>query len=391
MNAPLTGVRIIDLTELLPGPYATQLFVDLGAEVIKIERPGTGDGGRTLSPGMFAAVNRGKYSVCLDLKQDAGRAVLHQLAAQADVLIEGYRPGVTQRLGVDYASLRALNPRLIYVSLTGYGQTGPLAQRPGHDINFLAAAGIIGLSGVPDGPPVHSIGAPVGDLAGSMFAVVAVLGALLQRQQSGEGQFLDVSITDALVSWMAPRIGVYQHGHRDAAETRREILTRPAYGVFATADEKYLTLAALETPFWKRLVQVLELPALAVAELDAYPARVAKTAEIATALSERLRTRPLAHWAGLLAQHDIPFSTVPDIAQVLDDPHFRARGLFGANANGAFVHFPVAMNGVGQAAAIAPASAPKLGEHSDAVLAKFGVSAEDISRLHKQASSAGNS
>ena len=197
-EAPLAGIRIIDLTALLPGPYATQLFVDLGAEVIKIERPDGGDGARTLSPGMFASVNRGKQSLCLDLKQEAGREILRQLVQQADVLMEGYRPSVTKRLGVDYASLHALNPQLIYVSLTGYGQTGPLAQRPGHDINYLAAAGIIGLSGTPDGPPVHEIGAPVGDLAGSMFAVVAVLGALLQRSQRHEGQYLDVSITDAL-------------------------------------------------------------------------------------------------------------------------------------------------------------------------------------------------
>jgi len=379
-NAPLAGVRIIDLTELLPGPYATQLFVDLGAEVIKIERPGTGDGGRALSPGMFAAVNRGKQSLCLDLKQDAGRAVLHQLAAQADVLIEGYRPGVTKRLGVDYASLHALNPRLVYASLTGYGQTGPLAQRPGHDINFLAAAGIVGLSGVPGGPPVHDIGAPVGDLAGSMFAVIAVLGALLQRKQSGQGQFLDVSITDALVSWMAPRIGVYQHGHGDAASLRREILTRPAYGIFATADDKYLALAAVETSFWKRLVQVLELPALAVPALDTYPARVAKTAEIAAALRERLRTQTLAHWASLLAQNDIPFSTVPDIAQVLDDPHFQARGLFGANENGAFVHFPVAMTGVTGTNHASPA----LGQHTEAILMKIGLSLSEIDQLRDQ-------
>lgn len=245
-------------------------------------------GGRALSPGMFASVNRGKQSLCLDLKQDAGRAVPHQLAAQADVLIEGYRPGLTQRLGVDYASLQVLNPRLIYASLTGYGQTGLLAQRPGHDINFLAAA-----------------------------------------------------------------------------------------------DGKYLTLAALETAFWKRLVQVLELPELAVAELDTYPARVAKTDEIAAALGSRLRMHTLAHWAALLAQNDIPFSTVPDISWVLDDPHFQARGLFGANADGVFVHFPVAMRGVNHTVGN-ESSAPNLGEHSDAILAKFGVSVEDIKRLHQQ-------
>jgi crotonobetainyl-CoA:carnitine CoA-transferase CaiB-like acyl-CoA transferase len=382
VQAPLAGIRIIDLSELLPGPFATQACADLGAEVIKIERPGTGDGARALSPGMFAAMNRGKRSLCLDLKQPAGRAALHRLAAQADVLIEGYRPGVTRRLGIDYPTLQALNPRLIYLSLSGYGQHGPLAQRPGHDLNFLAAAGIVGLSGTPDGPPDHTIGAPVGDLAGSMYALTALLGALLQRQHSGLGQFLDVSISDALVGWMAPRIGVHQQGHGDAAATRREILTRPTYGVFAAADGKYLTLAALETPFWQRLVRALALSELDVPALESYPARVEKTADIAAALAARLRTQPLAHWAALLAAHDIPFSTVPDIGELLADPHFRARGLFGVNAQGAFVHFPVAMAGVDRAAA-EQANPPRLGEHGAAILGEFGYTTGEIEQLRQ--------
>ena len=381
MPAPLAGVRIVDLSELLPGPYATQLLVDLGAEVIKIERPGVGDNVRALSPGVFASVNRGKRSLCLDLKHDEGRAVLRRLATRADVLVEGYRPGVVKRLGIDYDSLRLLNPRLIYASVTGYGQTGPLAQRPGHDVNYLAAAGIVALSGEPDGPPVHDIGAPVGDLAGSMFTVVAVLGALFQRSHTGVGQYLDVSITDALVSWMSPRIGVHlASDHNDAGATKHEVLTRPAYGLFESADGKYLTLAALETPFWRRLVQALQLTEFAGPELEEYRARVERTAEIAAALRTCFRSRPLAHWVGLLAQHDVPFSTVPDISEVLADPHFRARGLFVAGAGGPFVRFPVPMTGV--AGTIRPV--PTLGEHTDSILEDFGFDASEIKRLHEQ-------
>jgi crotonobetainyl-CoA:carnitine CoA-transferase CaiB-like acyl-CoA transferase len=222
----------------------------------------------------------------------------------------------------------------------------------------------------------------VGDLAGSMYALTALLGALLQRQHSGRGQFLDVSISDALVGWMAPRIGVHQQGHGDAAATRREILTRPAYGVFAAADGKYLTLAALETPFWQRLVRALALSELDVPELESYPARVENTAAIAAALAARLRTQPLAHWAALLAEHDIPFSTVPDIAELLADPHFRARGLFGVNAQGAFVHFPVAMTGVDRVAA-EQANPPRLGEHGDAILGEFGYTTGEIIQLRQ--------
>ncbi len=383
MPAPLAGVRIIDLTELLPGPYATQLLADLGADVVKIERPGVGDNGRVLSKGLFGSVNRGKRSLSLDLKHDDGRAVLRRLATDADVLVEGYRPGVVKRLGVDYDSLRLLNPRLIYASLTGYGQTGPIAQRPGHDVNYLAAAGIVALSGDPDGPPVHDFGAPVGDLAGSMFTVVAVLGALFQRSKSdsGAGQYLDVSITDALVSWMSPRIGVHMaSGHSDALATKHEILTRPAYGLFECADGKHLTLAALETPFWRRLVQALHLTEFAGPEWEALSARVKRTPEIADVLRTCFRSRPLAHWINVLAQHDIPFSTVPDISEVLADPHFRARGLYVEGAGGTFVRFPVPMTGVvGTSRQV-----PILGEHTDSILEDFGFDPLEIKRLHER-------
>ncbi|MBN4747288.1 CoA transferase, partial [Pandoraea nosoerga] len=153
-------------------------------------------------PGLFAAVNRGKQSVVIDLKSEAGRRQFRELVAGADVMVEGFRPGVAQRLGVDYASLAELNPRLIYASLTGYGQVGVMADQPGHDLNYLAASGVLGLLPPPEPGRPHGIGLPVGDLAGSMFAVVSVLAALMQRQRSGRGQYLDVSITDALSHWM---------------------------------------------------------------------------------------------------------------------------------------------------------------------------------------------
>ncbi|MFP5476993.1 MAG: CoA transferase, partial [Gammaproteobacteria bacterium] len=179
---PLAGITVLDFSELLPGPFFTQMLAEMGAEVIKVERPPHGDNARRLGPGGFEAVNRGKKSVLLDLKDEAGRARAHALLAGADVLVESYRPGVMTRLGLDHASLQAAHPRLVYVSLSGYGQDGPWAQLPGHDINYLAAAGVMALSGEPGGPPAPGFGLPAADLCGAMYALSATLAALLQRQ-----------------------------------------------------------------------------------------------------------------------------------------------------------------------------------------------------------------
>lgn len=333
MQSPLAGVRVVDLSELLPGPYATQLLGDLGADVIKVERPG-GDNARAILPGLFAAVNRGKDSIVVDLKTEEGVRRLHGLIADADVLVEGFRPGVARRLSVDYPTLSAINPRLIYVSLSGYGQAGAMADQPGHDLNYLAASGVLGLHPTPEPGRPYGIGLPVGDLAGSMFAVVSVLAALMQRQTSGRGQYLDVAITDALKHWMTPRLGVLLH------DGPGQMHQRPAYGLFVCADGGTLVLGAIEDHFWRRLVAALGLDALAGPEFATYRQRQARHEAIQAQLEAVFRTEPLAVWLDRLQAHDVPANGVTLPETMLDDPEDR---VLGRNGDDLIARFPVVM------------------------------------------------
>ena len=333
MQSPLAGVRVVDLSELLPGPYATQLLGDLGATVIKVERPG-GDNARAILPGLFAAVNRGKDSIVIDLKTEDGVRRLHGLVAEADVLVEGFRPGVARRLRVDYPTLAAVNPRLIYVSLTGYGQAGAMADQPGHDLNYLAASGVLGLYPTPEPGRPYGIGLPVGDLAGSMFAVVSVLAALMQRQASGQGQYLDVAITDALKHWMTPRLGML------LADGPGQLGQRPGYGLFTCADGGVLVLGAIEDHFWRRLVGVLGLDALAGPDLATYRQRQTRHETIRAQLEAAFRREPLAVWLARLQAHDVPANGVTAPDAMLDAPGDR---VLGRNGGSLTARFPVAM------------------------------------------------
>ena len=262
MEAALAGVRVIDASELLPGPYAALVLRDLGADVTKVERPPSGDSARTIAPGMFSVVNEGKDSIQIDLKSAEGAAAFAALVNEADILITGYRPGVARRLNVDYDTLRPRYPRLIYAALSGFGQSGALADVPGHDINFLSAAGVLSLT--PDHPinTATGSGLPIGDLCGAMFAVTAILAALRQRERSGEGQFLDVSITACLRHWIAPRLGTMLH----AGEDRWTPL--PGYGPFTCGDGRRVALAAMEDHFWRDLVELLDCDAQGGGEDD---------------------------------------------------------------------------------------------------------------------------
>jgi crotonobetainyl-CoA:carnitine CoA-transferase CaiB-like acyl-CoA transferase len=251
MIKPLEGVRIVDFSELLPGPFMTQNLCELGAEVIKIERPPHGDSARRMAPGLFEAVNRGKQSRVLDLKQPAGRERAIALISQADILVETYRPGVMSRLGLGYEAMKVLNPRLIYASLTGYGQSGPMAALPGHDLNYLAVGGAIALSGHGASTPAHAFGLPAADLCGAMYGFSAILAALYQRASTGEGQYLDIAMLDCVAHWLNVRVGHFHHAGIDSLESqRRDVLIKPAYGVFETADARHLTICALEDHFW---------------------------------------------------------------------------------------------------------------------------------------------
>ena len=336
----LSGTTVIDLTELLPGPYATLLMQQLGAKVVKIEKPG-GDAARTISPGMFRVLNGGKTCLRLDLKQPEGLGQIEQMLREADVLVESFRPGVLHRLGLPAARLRELNPRLIVVSLTGYGQTGPLRELPGHDINYAAIAGLAAISGSSNGAPSYDSGLPVADMAGAMFALTAVLGALLKRAKTGEGEHLDVAIADSLLHWMTPRLGARMNAPAlDADGFRRHLHARPGYGFFQAGCGRWLALGALETPFWKRLVLALELDACATPAFEEFAYRCEHAEQIARVLRERFAQQQRSFWLDRLQRFDVPCSPVNDIDGALVEEQFISRDLIGDRGEGPMVRFP---------------------------------------------------
>jgi len=322
---PLHGVRVVDFSELLPGPFLSQCLVDMGAEVVKIERAPGGDNARTLVPGVFAAMNRGKRSVFLDLKQPGQREEALALVDTADVLLEGYRPGAMGRLGLDYATVSARNPRLVYVSLSGYGQTGPSAQAPGHDINYLAAAGVTALSGRAGEPPEHGYGIPVADLSGGLYGLAATLAALQQRHHTQRGQWLDVSITDCLMHMMNARIGQFaSKGLNTLAQQRNEALLRPGYGVFTTGDGVAVSLAAVEEHFWQRLLEAIDL---VIVDIDAqsFAVRAENADQLNGRIAQRIAQMDFAVLRERLTAADVPWFEVLAPASLRDHPQHQAR------------------------------------------------------------------
>lgn len=344
-GAPLAGLRVLDLSELLPGPFMTQSLVELGADVIKIERPPHGDPMRRAAPALFTAVNRGKRALPADLKTEAGRAAVLALADGADVMVESFRPGVIARLGLDWPQLQRRNPRLVLASLSGYGSTGPCAQWPGHDINYLAAAGVVGMAMKDEGAS-PSFGVPVADLAGATYALAAVQTALLHRVRSGRGQHLDISLTDCVAHWMNPRLAALHDAGGDAVRARQAVQQRPAYGSFRCADGQALTVAALEDHFWRALVAALPLPAFDTPAFAHYPARAAAVARINAAIAEALagESRPSA-MARLVAA-DVPVAEVVALDGLAGSPALAERGLFVDTQAGPLLRFPVPMDGV---------------------------------------------
>ncbi len=375
MSKPLSGIRVIDVTELLPGPFATQNLVDLGAEVIKIERA-RGDNARNMFTGIFNCANRGKKSLTLNLKKPEAQELLHKLIKDADIFIEGYRPGVVNRLGIDYDTLSAINPGLIYASVSGFGQSGPEKDVPGHDLNYLAMAGVLSVSGTPDSDPMYTGGVPVADLAGSMYAVNSILAALLQRHQTGKGQYLDVAISDAILSWMGPRLAAKEF---DPSITKRNFLARPAYGVYQTRDKQFIALAALEEHFWVSLVKLLDLTEFAGDEYLALPKREQCYEAIEAVLKTHFLSQDMAHWLKVLAENDIPVTVVSELDNVVEQPHYVARNCFGKSDAGNFVKYPVPMENLEPYAQ----KIPTVGEHNQELLAELNYSDEQIAELKK--------
>ena len=368
---PLEGIRVIDFSTLLPGPLATLLLAEAGAEVIKIERPGQGDEMRRFGPRFgadgvtFALLNRGKRSLAIDLKAPDAGARLRPLIESADVLVEQFRPGVMERLGLGYAALAALNPRLIYCAITGYGQSGPKAGVAGPDLNYVADGGLLALAAGSDGAPVVPA-VQVADIAGGAYpAVINILLALQRRAAGGGGCRLDVSMTDNLATFQLWGVGNGLAAGR-WPRPAGDLLTggSPRYRIYRTADDRFVAVAALEDRFWANLCDALELPA--AARDDARD-----PGATAAAVAAAIRRRSAAEWTRQLAGRDVCCCVVATLEEAMADPHFRARGLFDhrLTAGGADIAaLPVPIDATFRADT-GSAGYPALGEANDLLLA----------------------
>lgn len=360
MASIFTGVRVLSLAEQYPGPFATLMLADLGADVILVERPNGGDPSRAF-PAVFRSLARNKRSITIDLKEERGRRQLVELVRTSDVLLEGFRPGTMNRLGVGYETLREANPRLIYASISGFGQDGPYRERTAHDLSLQAIAGhLFDRVGTAD-QSVPRIA--YGDLSSGMFAAFAIAAALFARERSGEGTAVDISMADGLVAQMAAYLSPAMIG-----EPAFEILGEPAYGIFATSDARAITLSiAHEDHFWRALCDLMEME-------DAASLGSRERLADAVALRERIvvavARRPLAEWTMILDGHSIPWSPVNSLQNVLDDVHFRERNLFAsvATEDGQLEHHVMQPVKFSTWDSELRRAAPRLGEHNDEIL-----------------------
>ncbi len=378
MTGPLAGIRVLDLSRLLPGPFLTMALADMGADVVKIEDPQVGDYMRMLPPqsggmgGRFLAVNRNKRSLVLDLKSEAGREALLRMAARADVVVESFRPGVLDRLGIGYDALRAKNRGIVLGSISGYGQTGPYRDRAGHDLNYTALSGVLAMGGAQGGAPAVP-GVQVADLAGgALWGATTILAALVGRQGTGEGRHLDISMTEGALSLLAAELASGAAAGR--APTRgQETLNGglASYDIYETADGRYLAVAALEPKFWFAFNQAIGRQPHA-SDLDPDPAVQAR---VRAEVQDILRGRDRDAWAAVFDGVDCCCEPVLEPEEVPSHPLFVERGVFAPPAAGGIPQLRTPAGG-GQAS-----PAPGHGEHSAEVLAEYGFSEAEIHEL----------
>ena len=375
MTLPLEGIRILDSAHQYPGPYCSMLLSDLGAEVIKMEQPGRGDTARRLK-GFFNSINRGKKSITLNLKHPQAQEILHRLVKTADVLTEGFRPGVAERIGMGYDTLRAINPRLIYCSISGFGQNGPYRDLPGHDLNYLAKSGLLEALKDENGNYLHPKVA-MGDLSSGMFAVIGILSALAARDKTGRGQMVDVSMFSGLVSWLSTSIGIYN----ELGTPFRAL--DPGYGIYKGGDGKAFTLGiAHEDWFWERLCVAIGLDDLK--DLT-NPQRTAGRDEIVSKLQAVFDSQPEDYWVTLLTKADVPVARIQNPENIEDDPHvtdqklIRDLPLVSGNVSKQ-VAFPVKLS---DTPAKMQGPPPELGQHTDEVLVSIGYKRKEIEEFKK--------
>lgn len=398
MSLPLEGLRVLDLTRLLPGGYCSLMLADFGAEVIKVEDTGMGDyirwsppyyegADETAKSAMFLALNRGKHSIRIDLKNDRGREVLLRLAGDADILLESFRPGVLDRLGVGWEQLQAQNSRLIYCAISGYGQDGPNRDRSGHDMNYLALGGLLGLTGAPDGPPIQAAGQIADIGGGALMALVGILTALHERERSGQGQFVDCSMFDGALSWLAlVAADMFASG-----KTPERGLLHLAGGIVCyrpyACTDGHVTLGALEPKFWANFCNGVGREDLLDHAFDP------PGSDTHRAVEEIFRQRTREEWRAFASENDCCLEPVLGLDEAVQSEQVAAREMVveleqpGADRPVKLLGAPVKLSRTPADPTRAPG--PALGQDTDKLLARAGYSQEEIAALHESRAVAG--
>ena len=378
----LDGIRVLDLSRLLPGPFLTMVLADMGADVVKVEDPRIGDYLRGLPPlvgamsGRFVAVNRGKRSLALDLKQPAQRDAFLAMVERADVVVESFRPGVMDKLGLGYPALSARNPKIVVCSISGYGQTGPYTHRAGHDLDYIALAGVLAMTGPRDGAP-QMPGVQIADLAGgALWSATAILGALVGRHRTGKGAHLDISMTEGALALLAPEIANISCGATPTRGSEGLNGSMACYGVYETKDHRYLAVGALEPKFYIALNNALGRPPN-IAELAG---NAQQQARVRGEFAAIFATKTAAEWQQALAAHDCCVELVVEPTELAAHPLHQAREVFFQLAGVTQTRTPVGMPAN-------PRLPPALGEHSREVLAEYGLSEAEVAAVLPQSGS----
>jgi len=384
MSLPLEGIRILDLSRYLPGPFCTQILGDFGAEVIKVEDPRGGDLGRTLTPvvngesARFPTVNRNKKSITLDLKKEDGKAIFRRLVATSDVVVDQFRPGVMKKMGLDYEALKKINKGIIYCAITGYGWTGPMKDAAGHDLNYLNLAAVTGLTGVYGGRPAMS-GVQIADIAGgTLYSVIAILLALASREKTGEGQLCDVAMLDCSISLLAYTLGEWA-GWGRLPEMGNDVLTGgyACYNVYECKDGKHVSLGAVEDKFWAEFCEKIDR-----AEYIKPQWETSLQADMQDDVRAIMKTKTRDEWVEFFANNDICFTPVLTMEEMCNHPQVIAREMIyklanfkGSGRDIPLTGVPIKMSGT---PGVAKLTFPELGQDTYEILDQAGYSPKEI-------------
>ena len=391
-SGPLAGLTILDLTRVLSGPYCTMLLADMGARVIKIEHPGHGDDTRAWGPpfvgaesAYFLSINRNKESVTLDFKTPEGRHILERLAGRADALVENFRPGTLARAGFGSEEIAARHPRLVYCSISGFGQTGPHRDRPGSDAVIQAEGGLMSVTGDPDGPG-YRVGIAIADLVAGLLAAQGIALALFARDRTGRGQHVDISMFDGIVSLLSYHASTYLTTGANSRRVGNRHATIAPYDTFAAADGEFFLAVGNDDQF-RRFCGVAELPDLPRDERFATnPARVVNRDALVALMLPVLRTRPRQRWIAALTEAGVPCGAVREVPEVMSDPQIRARRMIEAVEHATLgqlsvLGVPIKLSDTPGSVRTAP---PTLGQHTAQVLGELDFSAEAIEQFRQR-------